>query len=84
MAKTKSKPGPKGKGNRRDYHIRVSADVQQGETMSLADAFEKAADIYAEEQREQGNPVQGAVIAFAEKVLRDHPDIAKFFKGEVQ
>jgi hypothetical protein len=47
MAKTKTTPGPKrgttSKGPRRDYHFKLSSEVQEGQVMSQADAFERAA-----------------------------------------
>lgn len=68
MAKTKGKPGPKPgstkkHGDRRDFHILLSADVLEGESMSLADAFEKSAEKH------------GGIVAYSAKVIRERPEI---------
>ena len=64
MARTKGKPGPKPtKGKRRDFHILLSDVVQEGQTMSLAEAFDRVA------KRHDG------VVSFAEEIIQGLPEV---------
>lgn len=70
MAKTKMKPGPKPRyGTRRDYHFRLSSDIQKGEKISLADAFEQAAKEH------------GGVIAYTTMIIKDRPEIKELLNS---
>lgn len=73
MAKTKGRPGPKPGstkkyGNRKDYHILLPVDVQEGESVSLADAFEKA------------SRDNGGVVAYATRIIRERSEIRDLLK----
>lgn len=64
MARTKGKPGPKPRyGERRDYHFRLSTEKQEGQTMSLADAFEQEAKRH------------GGVIRYISEIIQERPEI---------
>lgn len=64
MARTHGRSGPAPKyGKRRDYHILLSVEVQPGEAMSLADAFEQVAKQH------------GGVIAYTTKIIEAIPEI---------
>jgi hypothetical protein len=82
MAKTKGKPGPKARhDSTRDYHIYLPDKPQEGQSTSLADAFEQAAKRYAEQQREQGIPMYGiGANAFIEMVLLRSPEISEILR----
>ena len=82
MAKTKGKPGPKTRHESTvDFHIKLPDKVEEGNTMSLADAFKLAAQEYAEEQSQLGNTVYGnGIIALAEEMARSFPRVEKFLR----
>ena len=76
MAKTKNTPGPKKQhGSRRDYHIKVSEEVLDGEYMSLADAFEQAA---AADKDHKG------IVAYVSMIIRERPEIQALLRQKEQ
>lgn len=75
MARTNNKPGPKlgttkRYGKRRDYHFRLLEELQEGEVISLADAFDAEAALH------QGDN------AYINEILRERPEIIKRLKGQ--
>lgn len=58
-------------GARRDYHILLPMDIQNGNSMSLADAFEQAAQEY------------GGIIAYAVMIISERPEIKNLIMGNV-
>jgi hypothetical protein len=81
MARAKN-PGRKALP-KRGYHIGIASERIQGDAMSLADAFDKAAKLFAEEQSAQGKRVYGVGInAFIEEALRRMPEINEFLKSQ--
>lgn len=72
----KRKPGPKPgtmrkHGARRDYHILLPMEVKNSDSMSLADAFEQAAQEY------------GGIIAYAVMIISERPEIKNLIMGNV-
>lgn len=64
MAKTKGTPGPKKKyGKRRDFHILLSDEVKEGQTMSLAEAFDQVAK------------ANNGVVEFVTNLIQNLPEI---------
>jgi hypothetical protein len=64
MADSKRKPGPKRQhGERRNYHILLSTEVDNEEAMSLADAFEKVSEKH------------GGIVAYTAMIIRSQSEI---------
>ena len=82
MAKTKGKPGPKARHeSTRDFHLYLPDKPAEDETISLADALERVASSYAEQQKELGIPVYGrGVMAYLEMIIRERSEIKEVLR----